>query len=55
MLPEKEIDGCWECDVIETCEKLDFLKPVHDDGHIMNLKIIKKKGKSGFLEEKRHW
>ncbi len=52
---KKEIEGCWECEIFEKCEKLDFLKPVHDDGHIKNLKLIKKKGKKEFLKGKRHW
>jgi hypothetical protein len=37
---QKGIDGCWECDEFETCEKLDFLKPVHGNAHIKNLKKI---------------
>jgi hypothetical protein len=52
---KKEIDGCWECDLFEECEKLDFLRPVHDDGHIKNLRILKRKGKSEFLSGKRYW
>ncbi|UCB46468.1 MAG: DUF3795 domain-containing protein [Spirochaetota bacterium] len=52
---KKEIDGCWECDIFEECKKLDFLSPVHDDGHIKNLRILKRKGKSEFLNSKRHW
>ncbi len=52
---KKEIDGCWECDIFEECEKLDFLKHVHNGGHIKNLKIIKKKGKNEFLSGKRYW
>ena len=31
---KKEIEGCWECDMFESCKKLDFLKPVHGDAHI---------------------
>jgi hypothetical protein len=52
---KKGIKGCWECELFESCEKLDFLKPVHDNGHIKNLKLIKKKGESEFLKGKRHW
>jgi len=51
----KGYDGCWECDEFETCEKLDFLKPVHDDGHIKNLRKLKKKGIDDFLKGKKHW
>jgi hypothetical protein len=52
---KKKIEGCWECDIFEKCEKLDFLKPVHEEAHIKNLKIIKKKGIAEFLENKRNW
>jgi hypothetical protein len=44
-----------KCDIFEDCEKLDFLKPVHEDAHIKNLKIIKKKGTHEFLNNKRYW
>ena len=47
--------GCWECREFETCTELDFLKPVHDDGHVKNLRILKKKGTEKFLEGKRYW
>ena len=52
---KKGYDGCWECDEFEKCEKLGFLEPVHDNGHIKNLNMIKKKGKSEFLKGKRCW
>jgi len=52
---KKEIDGCWECDEFETCEKLDFLKQGHGDAHIKNLRRIKKKGVDAFIEGKRDW
>ncbi|MCD6163616.1 MAG: DUF3795 domain-containing protein [candidate division Zixibacteria bacterium] len=52
---KKGIDGCWECDEFETCEKLDFLKPAHKDGHIKNLRKIKRKGVNEFLAGKKHW
>ena len=41
---KKSIEGCWECDKFEKCEKLDFLKPFHANGAINNLKLIKKHG-----------
>ena len=47
--------GCWECNEFKHCEKLDFLKSVHDDAHIKNLKIITKKGTSDFIKGKRNW
>jgi hypothetical protein len=47
--------GCWECDDFETCKKLDFLKPVHDDAHIKNIRKLKKKGIEEFLDGKKNW
>ena len=52
---KKGIEGCWECDEFETCEKLDFLKPIHGDAHLKNLRKIKKQGIDKFLEGKKHW
>ncbi len=52
---KKDVPGCWECAEFETCGKLDILRPVHDDGHIKNLRIIKKKGTTGFINGKRNW
>jgi hypothetical protein len=52
---EKSISGCWECDTVVQCEKLDFLKPVHDDAHRKNHAIIRKKGIEAFVRGKRHW
>jgi hypothetical protein len=51
----KKLDGCWECGNFEGCKKLDFLRPVHGDGHIRNLRAIKKKGTAAFLKGKRDW
>ncbi len=48
-------DGCWQCDDFETCQKLDFLKPFHEDAHIKNLKILKKAGVDSFLKGKKNW
>jgi hypothetical protein len=52
---KKGIDGCWQCDEFETCKRLDFLKPFHEDAHIKNLKILKKSGVDSFLVGKRNW
>jgi len=52
---KKGIDGCWQCDEFETCQKLDFLKANHDDAHIKNLRILKKKGVDAFTNGKRYW
>lgn len=47
--------GCWECTEFESCDKLDFLRPVHDEGHIRNLRVLKKKGAEEFIKGKRYW
>jgi len=52
---KKEFDGCWECADFETCKKLDFLRNVHGDAHIKNLRKIKKKGKKEYLNDKTLW
>jgi len=52
---KKGIEGCWECDEFETCEKLDFLKPGHGDAHLKNLRKIKKRGIDEFLGGTRYW
>lgn len=52
---KKGIDGCWQCDEFETCEKLDFLKPVHGDAHIKNLRTLRKKGVDAFVGGKTYW
>ena len=52
---EKGTDGCWQCDELETCNKLDTLKPFHGDAHLKNLKMIKKQGIDGFIKGKRYW
>ena len=52
---KKNIQGCWECEEFETCTKLDFLKPIHEDAHLKNLKKIKKQGTDKFISGKRYW
>jgi len=52
---KKDYTGCWQCSDFEGCKKLDFLKGVHDDGHLRNLRILKKKGETAFLKSKRNW
>lgn len=52
---EKHIAGCWECGEPEECKKLDFLKPVHGDGHLKNIRAIRKKGIDRFMSGKRNW
>ena len=52
---KKGIEGCWQCEDFETCKHLDFLKPVHGEAHLKNLRILKNKGVDGFLAGKRYW
>jgi hypothetical protein len=52
---KKDLKGCWECSEFEKCSKLDFLRGVHNDAHIKNLRILKKKGEETFLKAKRNW
>ena len=52
---KKDFQGCWECDIFETCEKFHMLQPIHGDACLKNLKRIKKKGQDTFLEGKRDW
>lgn len=52
---KKGYEGCFQCVEFESCEKLEFLKPVHDDAHLKNLRLIKKKGVTKFLKGRRNW
>jgi hypothetical protein len=46
----RALEGCWECDVCEGCDKLDFLKPFHGDAPARNLRKIKELGMDGWAE-----
>ena len=52
---KKGFEGCWECAEFEGCSKLDFLRAVHDDAHLKNLRILAKKGPEEFVRGKRNW
>ena len=52
---KKGIEGCWECDEFEKCEKLEFPESNHGDAHMKNLRKIRKKGIDNFLKGKRYW
>lgn len=52
---KKGIEGCWECDEFESCKTMDFLKTYHEDGHLKNLRILKKSGIDSFINGKRYW
>jgi len=53
---KKNLKGCWLCEEFETCKKLqgDLCK-VHGDGHLKNLRKIRKKGEEKFLKGKKDW
>jgi hypothetical protein len=52
---KKGIDGCWQCDEFQSCQKLEFLSKGHGDAHIRNLRTLSKKGTSAFLAGKPLW
>lgn len=54
-IEKKQLRGCWECDIFEDCETLQFLGEVHGDAHLKNLRLIKKKGLEEFVKGKHHW
>ena len=48
----REYEGCWECNIFEKCEKLDFLKPFHGKGPLENLHKIKEYGLDDWAEQR---
>ncbi|MDY6833931.1 MAG: DUF3795 domain-containing protein [Chloroflexota bacterium] len=52
---QRGFEGCWQCDIFETCQNLELQKPIHGDAHIKNLKKIRKNGIDMFFEGNRHW
>ena len=52
---KKKYEGCWECDTFERCQKLEFLKAVHADAHLRNIRKIKKTGIDRFLKGAKYW
>lgn len=52
---KRGIEGCWECDEFETCTKSDFLRPIHGDAHIRNLRKIKRYGIEQLLSGTTSW
>ncbi|MFC1951285.1 DUF3795 domain-containing protein [Chloroflexota bacterium] len=49
----KGLDGCWQCDIFEACDQFDFLKLLHGNAPIENLKMIKKYGFDSWIEHRR--
>ncbi len=52
---KQDIFGCWECGEFEACAKLDFLKPIHGDANLKNLRKLGTKGVEGFLRGPRYF
>ena len=52
---KKNIAGCWECDEFETCNKLEFLKPIHEDANLKNLRKVRTQGVDSFLKGTRYF
>jgi Protein of unknown function (DUF3795) len=48
----KKLEGCWECDIFETCHKSAFLIPVHGDSTRGNLRKIKKYGLNSWAKHR---
>ncbi|MFH2043857.1 MAG: DUF3795 domain-containing protein [Pseudomonadota bacterium] len=40
----KSLEGCWECENFEGCDKFDFLKSFHGEATLKNLRKIKELG-----------
>lgn len=45
--------GCWDCEGFAGCKKLEFLEPVHGEGHLKNLRKISKVGVDEWAKGKR--
>ncbi len=50
---KRGLAGCWECAEFETCARFDFLKPIHGDANMKNLRKLRKEGIESFLKGSR--
>jgi hypothetical protein len=48
----KSINGCWECEEFEQCNKLEFLKPFHGETPKRNLRKIKELGLESWSKQR---
>ena len=48
----KNLEGCWQCDEFERCEKFDFLKRYHGDAPQKNLRKIKRYGLGEWVQHR---
>jgi hypothetical protein len=46
----RSLQGCWECDDFEGCNKFDFLRPFHGDANLKNLRRIRELGINGWAK-----
>ncbi len=51
----RNINGCWECEKMESCAVLDTIFPVNQGSNIKNMKIIREKGMNAFLVGEKEW
>jgi hypothetical protein len=49
---KKGLFGCWECNVLETCDEFEFLEPFHGDIPLKNLRKIRELGLDKWLEHR---
>lgn len=52
---KNKIKGCWQCNNFEKCNKFAFLKSIHKDANIKNLRRIKKEGIDKLIKGSRDW
>jgi hypothetical protein len=51
----KYLNGCWECEKMDSCSVLATIFPVHQGSNIKNMKIIREKGMEAFLAGEKDW
>jgi len=49
---KKKLEGCWQCEEMEDCDKFDFLRPRCGDTPYRNLLKIKELGYEGWIKER---
>ena len=49
---KKGIDGCWQCDEFEKCQKFESFRTIHGDSPRQNLRAIRKFGLDKWVEHR---
>ena len=49
---KKGFEGCWQCDEFENCREFEFLKPLHGDTPVLNLRKIRELGLEKWTEHR---